>query len=82
MATVPTDPETPRLFEVRSKLMESACAEEAQSTKSKAEVAGADFATETCMRRLPVQKSTALCELCTRRADQSEIQEMKVLALL
>src|SRR5678816_2728596 len=52
MATVPTDPEIPRLFEVRSKLMESALAVETQQIKDRTAIATADFAAKTRMKVL------------------------------
>src|SRR6185369_6372539 len=55
MATVPTDPAIPRLFEVRSKVMESALAVETQQIKSRnaiAAIATVDFAAKTRMREL------------------------------
>src|SRR6476646_4659793 len=52
MATVPTDPEIPRLFEVRSKLMESALAVETQQIKDRTAIATVDFAAKARMREL------------------------------
>ncbi len=81
-ATVPTDPEIPRLFEVRSKLMESARADETQQTKAKTEIAKTDFAVKTRMRHPVARVKWRSVTACTRKADPPGLQEMKVSALL
>lgn len=54
MATVPTDPEIPRLFEVKLKLMEFARADETH--RKKTDTANTDFAKLARMRVLQLEQ--------------------------